>query len=188
MKIVFLAGAWLLLSSATSSYCPEGHECVSIGVPRELTPEEEREIAARNARTQAERDRRQKLLEIEIRRLGAHRRAEAERIIAEREAAEKARAPIYSPAASSPPKYCYRSYTDTVTFSFHRERVAESQIASLGPACARDGKVRQPTSQSVSCVPNSNAPESWVTCTNKVSCPPIRVLCTPAPPARATAQ
>ena len=102
IRLTLAVAAMLASGSATVLACPEGHSCVSIGVSREITPEERRENEERDRRAQIERAAFTREVDLEVQRLGAHRRAEAERLVTLRRRAAAARDGSPISAATGP--------------------------------------------------------------------------------------
>ena len=121
MLALAAAGGLAIPGASAQSWNPDCYNgrltCVSIGAPRELTPEEKAEQDRRTreaAIAKAERERKEALakaefdrqVEVEVQRLGTQRRAEAERLVQMRNAAQAAR-----PKSPYPPRVCTTSTT-----------------------------------------------------------------------------
>lgn len=178
--------------------CPySSGNCVTIAAPREMTPEEklenDRRIAADREQTAA----RQREIDVEIARLGQHRRAEAERNVELRHAAQSARPNFTNtrvqmcdfPAGS----WSIEGIGETV-------EGAQADIRRAMPnICSATGHPRNPAGTivgSFSCSPprtsqiGSNTFQTQALCSATYSCSARRLPCPaqPSAPARATQQ
>lgn len=89
MRSIGLAAAALLLGSVPAYV--EAREELRYALPEDLTPQQREEAARKQAKLAAEREKKEREVQAETARLGAHRTAEARRLVEMRQAAEQAR-------------------------------------------------------------------------------------------------